>query len=193
MKPPAPLPTAAPFLTLYTPTFRRPAALARCLASVSKQTAADDVDQLVIPDHVGYGVTNGLFGRLPWYAPAVRGRYVNLFCDDDTLASDTVVAEVRAFAERHGSPDVIVTRVHKGPFKLPSCDPVGEPVCGSVDLTSYLVRRDVWLAHLSDYGLRYEGDYDHALALHRAGRTFAFCDVLWAVGGASNGRPEVDY
>lgn len=193
MKPAQPLPTAPPFLTLVTPTFRRPQQLAACLASVGRQTAADDLDQLVLPDHVGYGVSGALFGRLPWYQAAVRGRYVNLLCDDDVLASDTVVATVRMFAAAKGDPEVIVTRVIKNGLSLPQCDPEGEPVCGAVDLTSYLVRQDVWQRHVPDYGTRYEGDFDHALTLFKSGYRFAFCDVLWAVGAASNGRPEGDY
>jgi hypothetical protein len=190
MRPPVPLPTAAPFLTLYTPTFRRPQALARLLDSVGQQTAADDLEHLVVPDHVGYGLVGGLFGRLPWYAPAVRGRYVNLLCDDDVLASETVVATVRAFAASHHHPEVIIARVVKGATALPAGDPLAEPVCGQVDLTSYIVRGDIWQKHVRDYGLRYEGDFDHALALYRAGYAHAFCDVLWAVGGQSHGRPE---
>lgn len=193
MKPPKPLPAEAPFLTLYTPTFRRPQSLARCLQSVGMQTAKDDLEQIVIPDHTGYGLVGGLFGRLPWYASAVRGRYVNLLCDDDRLADETVVARVRDFAAATGDPEVIVTRVRKGSQELPQCDPVGEPVCGAVDLTSYIVRGDIWQRHVADYGARYEGDFDHALTLFRAGYRFAFCDLLWVIGGASHGRPEIDY
>jgi hypothetical protein len=193
MRPPVPLPIVAPFLTLYTPTFRRPQALAKCLESVGTQTAVADLEHLVIPDHVGYGLVNGLYGRLPWYAPAVRGRYVALLCDDDILASDTVVEIVRTFADTRHNPEVIIARVVKGPTALPACDPLAEPVCGQVDLASYIVRGDIWQQHVNDYGLRYEGDFDHALALYRAGYAHAFCDVLWVVGGQSHGRPEGDY
>lgn len=193
MKPAKPVPTTAPFLSLYTPTYRRPVALARCLESVGRQTAADDLEQLVVPDHSGFGVVGGLYGRLPFYAPVLRGRYVNLLCDDDVLTDPTVVARVRDFAAAHGDPEVIVTRVRKGHLELPACDPVGPPECGAVDLTSYLVRGDIWHRHVKDYGLRYEGDFDHASSLYAAGYRFAFCDLLWAVGGASHGRPEMDY
>lgn len=190
MKPPAPLPTQPPFLTLYTPTFRRPRQLAKCLDSISQQTAAADVEQIVLPDHVGYGVGPGLFGRVAWIAPAVRGQYVNFLCDDDMLPDERAVEKLKAFAVARGNPDVIVCKVVKGALTLPLCDPEGEPVCGHCDLTSFIVRRDVWLSHLSDYSTRYEGDFDHAHAMWRAGRRFAFCDMVWAIGGASNGRPE---
>lgn len=190
MKPPKPLQTTPPFLSLYTPTFRRPAQLAKCLDSVGQQTAADDLEQIVAPDHVGYGVAGSLFGRLPWYASALRGRYINLLCDDDMLAADDVVAKVRAFAETAQQPEVIVTRVCKGGRFFPMTDPLAPPVCGQMDLTSFIVRGDIWHKHIADYGLRYEGDFDHATVLYQAGYRFAFLDLLWAVGGASNGRPE---
>lgn len=191
MKPVKPVRTEPPFLTLYTPTRRRPQQLWACLESVERQTAVEEVEQFVHPDHVGHGVSGGLFGRLSHVAPAFRGRYVNLLCDDDVIASDLGVETVKAFAERMDYPEVIVTRVQKGPLRLPLCDPIGEPICGQVDLTSYIVRSDVWHQHIQDYGLRYEGDFDHAHALFKAGRTFAFCDLLWAVGAQSNGRPEL--
>lgn len=193
MKPPVPLPTTPPFLSIYTPTFRRPRQLAACLASVGRQTAADDVEQIVVPDHVGHGLEAALYGRLPWYAPVLRGRYVTLIADDDVLAGETVVEQVRAFAAAQHDPDVIVTRVVKNGLSLPACDPCGPPECGAIDLGSYLVRGDVWQQHVSDYRQVYEGDYWHVKAMHDAGRRFAFCDVLWLTGGASHGRPEMDY
>lgn len=192
MRPPQPINTA-PFLSLYTPTFRRPEGLRKCLESVGRQTAAADIEQLVVPDHVGHGVPVGLYGKLPQYAGTLRGAYVNLLCDDDVLASDTVVETVKAFAQVKCQPEVIVTKVRKGALTLPLCHPEAEPICGQVDLTSYIVRGDVWHQHIADYGVRYEGDFDHATALWKAGRKFAFCDLLWAIGGASNGRPEVEY
>lgn len=184
------LPTAPPFLTLITSTFRRPSRLAACLASVTAQTAAEHVEQLVLPDHVGYGIAPALYGRLPWIAPAVRGSYVNLLCDDDTLADAGAVAELMAFAEKERQPEVIIARVRKGAFELPMCDPLGEPQCGAIDLVSYIVRRDTWLRHLGSYGMRYEGDYDHAIAMYRAGHRVAFFDRLWATGEAMRGASE---
>lgn len=190
MRPPRPI-NPSPFVSFYTPTFRRPTSMEKQRQSIARQTAVEDIDQIVYPDHVGHGVAAGLYGRLPRVVSALVGQYVNFLCDDDILAADDVVARVRDFAVTHHRPEVIVTRVIKGPHTFPLCDPEGEPVCGSVDLTSYLVRQDIWQRHVGDYGLRYEGDYDHATALYKAGYRFAFCPVLWAIGGQSNGRPEV--
>lgn len=193
MQPPKPLPTERPFLSFYTPTFRRPTALDKCIRSVSNQTAVEHVEQLVVPDHPGYGVAGGLFGRMAWYAEALRGEYVHVLCDDDELASPTAVEQLRRFVAKMHQPPVVVVRARKGVLELPLCSIAEPPVCGRIDLSCYVLRHDVWRRHYKDYGLRYEGDYDHATALWQAGHRHEFLDMLFVVGGASNGRPEVDY
>ena len=193
MRPAQPLPTEAPFITFYTPTFRRPDGLAKCLASVARQTAVAHVEQIVLPDHVGYGITGGLYGRIPWYAEACRGQYVHILCDDDELTGERVVAQLMAFAKAKDYPPVIMVGAIKKGFRYPSCDPRGEPRVSQVDLGCYVLRHDIWLRHCRDYGARYEGDYDHAMALYRAGHRVEFLDLDFVEGGASNGRPEVDW
>jgi hypothetical protein len=56
-----------PFLTFYTPSYRRPHGLAKCLASVQMQTIVSEIEQIVIPDHVGLGV-GGMFAQVSRYA-----------------------------------------------------------------------------------------------------------------------------
>lgn len=185
-----PLPAGQPFLTIYTNAYRRPAALARNMASVANQTAAEHVEQLVLPDHVGYGIVGGLYGRIPWYAQACRGEYVAALCDDDELADETVVAKLMAFARKRGNPPVIIVRAEKGGLELPSHPEGTAPEPGEVDLCCLVLRRDIWLKHVGDWGMRYEGDYDMAAALYRAGYAHAWLDLLFATGANSNGRPE---
>lgn len=189
MKPPQPL-NPSPLLTVITPTYRRPQQLEACLRSVGAQTAAHEIQHIVLPDHVGHGIVDGLYARLAWYAPVVRGRYVNILCDDDVLADETLVSSLASFVEARQSPPVVMARVRKGHMELPSCAPEGPPQCGHVDMTSYIVRADVWQAHVHDYGKVYEGDYWHAKAVYDAGYATTYWPALWAIGGASNGRPE---
>jgi hypothetical protein len=192
VKQPRPLPTEAPFISFYTPTYRRPSRLAKCMASVGRQTLAHEVEQLVVPDHAGYGVVGGLYGRLPWYAETLRGQYVHILCDDDELVSETVVANVKAFVERKQSPEVVIVKAIKGAFELPTC--VGrQPEPSETDLSCYILRRDVWIRHYRDYGARYEGDYDHAMVLWKTGYRHEFLDMFFVEGGTSSGRPEMDY
>jgi hypothetical protein len=192
MKQPKSLPTALPFLSVYTPTFRRPQALARNMASMGRQTAVDDSEQVVIPDHSGFGVAGGMYGRVPWYAAACRGRYVAFVPDDDYLAAENVVAKVKAFAEKMNYPDVIIVKAIKNGFEVPYF-PLAEPKPSEVDICNYILSRSVWRAHAGDYGLRYEGDADHALVVYRAGYRREFLPIVFAEGGAANGRPEVDW
>jgi glycosyltransferase involved in cell wall biosynthesis len=192
VKPPVALPTDQPFLSIYTPTFRRPQQLAKLLESVARQTARADLEQLVFPDHVGYGIVGGLWGRIEWYADACRGRYATVIGDDDVIASDDGVAKLKAFAEKTGYPEVIVVRARKNGLDYPSRFALPFE-CGDIDLCCYVLRRDVWVRHKADYGKRYEGDYDHGMVLYNAGYRHEFLDMLWVDGHASHGRPEVDW
>lgn len=176
-----------PFLSFYTPTYKRPQGLARCLASVAQQTAIAQIEQVVIPDHVGVGI-HGMYAQIATHADAVHGLYVHVLADDDVLYGPDVVAEVQAFAEARGFPPLILVGVQKGSLVI--AQPSWPPVCGGIDLGCLILRRDVWLAHKADWGQRYEGDYDMAAALHRAGVEAAFCPVLFLRGGQSRGAPE---
>lgn len=180
-----------PFLTFYTPTFRRPAALAACMASVAAQTAVEDIEHLIIADHVGIGI-DGMYRRITDYAPAVHGRYVHILADDDVLASPTVVQQVEEFASQQNDPAIILVAVRKGGNDLPADNP-WPPREGVIDLGCVITRADVWRQHVADYGARYEGDFDHAHALYRAGYQARWCDLRgqpFLIGAVSRGWPE---
>lgn len=187
MRPPRLLPTEAPFLTLLTCAYRRPQALARNLASVARQTAVAHIEQIVLPDHVGYG-WDAMYGRAAWYAQAVHGRYVTWLNDDDALVQEDVVAKLMTLTQ--GEPEVVIVKVRKGGVVFPKQCPV-PPIEGNVDLGCYVLRRDVWQRHVSDYGHRYQGDYDHALVLEGRNYRTLILDVLFAEGPASGGVTEV--
>jgi hypothetical protein len=180
-----------PLLTLITNAFLRPQALARNLASVGRQTRAEVVEQLVLPDHVGLGFGEAIYGRVAHYAEAVHGQYVGFLNDDDALSCETAVAQFEKFVERRKYPPLVIVKVRKGEAVFPKCAPEGAPVEGDVDLGSYLLRADIWRGFVGDYGRRYQGDYDHAAALHAAGVPPAFLDLLWAEGPQGGGRPEL--
>ncbi len=178
-----------PFMSFYTPTYRRPQQLARCLESVRTQTAVESIEQIVIPDHLGIGV-GGMFGRVSAYVDAVHGRYVHMLCDDDALAGPTVVEQVAAFAAAHDFPPVILVRANKGGNEWPVGQP-WPPQCGAIDLGCVITRADVWKQHVKDYAPVYEGDWHHMNALYAAGHQAAVCDLLFCVGGVSRGQAEV--
>jgi hypothetical protein len=178
-----------PFLSFYTPTFRRPQALAKCLQSVANQTAVGDIQQLVVVDHVGLGV-DGMYAQVPNYASSMLGQYVHMLADDDVLAGPNVVAQLRERAEREGFPPVLIVSAIKGHLTLP-LDSAGPPVCGRIDLGCIVVRRDIWQRHAGDYGKNYEGDFWFAKALWDAGHTFVYArDITFLIGAVSRGAAE---
>lgn len=179
-----------PFLSFYTPHYRRPMALAKCLQSVQTQSAVSEIEQVVIVDHVGLGVA-GMYERVPLYASAIHGSYVHMLADDDVLAGPHVVAQVKERAEREGFPAVLIVSAIKGHLTLPM-DNAGPPVCGRIDLGCLIVRQDIWQRHAGDYGARYEGDYDLAKALWDAGHPFVYArDITFLIGAVSRGAAEV--
>jgi hypothetical protein len=177
-----------PWITFYTPTYKRPQALQRCMQSVETQTLVREIEHLVVPDYVGLGI-DGMYRRVPDIVPAVHGQYVHFLADDDVLASASVVEVVKQAAEQNGYPPMLLVRVVKGGQQLPHGQP-WPPVCGQIDLGCFITRADVWKAHAHKYGHRYEGDFDFAHAVAESGHTAVFVDVLFLVGGVSHGEPE---
>lgn len=181
-----------PFLTFYTPTYRRPQGLARCLASVQAQTVVERIEQIVIPDHCGVGGDEGvaaMFGKIPQYANAVHGDYVHILGDDDELASPVVVEIVKEFIEANGRPELVIVDVIKGGAHWPE-PPAWPPQLARIDLGCGIVRADVWKHHVADYGAAYEGDFIFYRALHQAGVQAAIFPFLFLTGGVSHGATE---
>lgn len=177
-----------PFLTFYTPTYKRPQGLARCMASVASQSLVAEIEHLVFPDYVGLGI-DGMYKRVPEHIHAVHGEYVHFLADDDVLASPTVVEAVKLAAQAANYPPMLLVRACKGPFTLP----YGQwwpPVCGQIDLGCMVTRADVWKAHAHKYGHRYEGDFDFAEAVAQSGHQAVSVDLLFLVGGVNRGKPE---
>jgi hypothetical protein len=177
-----------PFLSIYTPTYKRPQQLARCLASVAGQTLVREIEHVVIPDHVGLGI-GGMYQRVPAYRDAIHGDYVHFMADDDLLASPTVVETVKHAAQASGYPPMLLVRVIKGGLPLPQGQP-WPPVCGAIDLGCFITRADVWKAHAHCYGDCYEGDFTFADAVAKSGHGAVFVDLLFLVGAVNHGAPE---
>lgn len=179
-----------PFLTLYTPTFRRPQGLARCLWSVASQTIAGDIEQIVIPDHVGRGI-GGMYAQVPQYVDAVHGDYVAFLCDDDVLTNPTVVEQVQAMARVCHQPPLILVQTNKNGSVWPSAR-IWPPQMGAIDLNCAIVRRDIWKAHAAAgaYLPCYEGDFWFLDALASSGVAPIWFDLVFSVGAVSRGAAE---
>jgi hypothetical protein len=176
------------FLTIYTPTYRRPISLQRCIMSVAAQSERD-YQHLVIEDTVGLGV-DGMFRDVPNHHAAIEGEYVYFLCDDDVLADSHVVRDMRAFIEANDRPDVVMAYATIGPlmFPYPQCWQA-EPKEGFVTLANWAVRAEVWRA--VPYGNRYEGDYEFIAECWRRGYRFAWWDrLICRAPGWNRGAPE---
>ncbi len=160
------------FLSIYTPTFRRPYQLGLCKASVEGQSSP--VEHVIVEDTVGLGV-DGMFADIPNHAHKVTGQYVMVLSDDNILVDPHFAADLELQAD--GDPDVVV---FKGQI-MGTTQPAAwccEPIETMIDLSCFAVRRDIWQKHAHDWGHRYEGDFDFIHALWAARYRFHWWDRL---------------
>lgn len=190
MRAPLDFPVFRPFITFYTPTYDRPHRLERCLRSVGTQRKLDmrEIEHIVVPDHIGRGI-GGMYQQVRHYAPLVRGEYVFFLCDDDALATETVVFDFKAWLGAR-RPEAVIVRVQKGIHVYPNTNPPWPAQMGHFDLGNLIVRRDVWREHCHLYGDRYEGDWDFAEALRVAGVEPVVWPVVFSVGEVLRGQGE---
>lgn len=153
-----------PFLTIYTPTYKRPGLLARNIASVEAQSV-DDWQHVIVHDLVGLGI-DGMFGDVVNHLDEINGEYVYFLQDDDRLADENVVRDVRTAALVLNKPPLLMVKNKKRGNVYPTYWRE-RPQIGHVDLGSFVVRADVFRANADKFGRRYAGDYD-------------FIDALWA-------------
>jgi hypothetical protein len=179
-----------PFLSIITPYYKRPQQFAACIASVGEQTAIDRIEHVASIDHEGIGIGRMYSEVLPKFRDMVSGQYVYILCDDDELTDFDVVAQVERYAKYYQYPPVIIVNVNKGGLQWPDSDQCWPPREGHIDLGCFIVRADVWKAHVADYGERYAGDADFAAAIHRAGHEAAYLPLLFARGAVSRGAAE---
>lgn len=176
-----------PFLTVYTPTFRRPLMLAQCETSVQIQTAP--VEHVIVQDEIGLGI-DGMYGDIRNHLEKVSGEYVMVLSDDNVLVSEYFAGELEREVAAQSRPAVVVFKGLIGSTVQPASWG-GEPRITQIDLSCFAVQREIWQAHAADWGERYEGDFDFIHALWRAGHTFHWWDrVVFRALQISHGEPE---
>jgi hypothetical protein len=183
-----------PFITFITPTYRRPHSLAKCLQSVSSQSAKQHIEHIVLPDHNGLGIA-GMYTALRHYADIARGSYVHFLADDDELADYTSVEQLMDARATHATaPPAIIVSALKGGSYWPVPKDGGPPIMGQFDLGCMVVRQDWWskLVARGAYRPCYEGDYHFAEALWLGcGKDWAYHPFLFMRGRVSHGAAEV--
>lgn len=178
---------AQPFLSVFTPTYKRPTLLAQCRASVAAQT--EPVEHIIVPDEIGIGI-DGVYAAMPDHAHLVHGDYVMVLSDDNVLIDHLFAAELRERLAIEKNAPVVVFR-----GDIQGCiQPVvwnAEPEITRIDLSCFAVRRDIWVKHAGQWGHRYEGDFDFIHALWDFGYRFVWWDRLaFRALQISRGAPE---
>lgn len=177
-------------LTILTPTYRRPIGLHMCEASVNGQHRREEIQHLVIPDHIGKGVA-GMYADLPQSNALIGGEWVFVLSDDDVLVYPRIVDLIcHVEKEAPGAGCIMVKMFCNGRvLPWPSCWE-GQPLMGGVTLSNWIVKKAVHVAH--PFGHRYEGDFDQIANIHAAGIPLAWADIVLSASqrGANFGRPE---
>lgn len=179
-----------PFLTIYTPTYKRPSYLKRCVESVQGQTVYPiAIQHIIVEDTVGVGVA-GMYAEIANHVDEMKGDYVYILQDDDILAADDVVERLMIFVETRDLPGVVICRNTKRGVKLPVIWR-SEPVKGWIDLGNYVTRIDIFAGNVHAFGKEYAGDYPFIRKLWEDGIRFAWLDMLLAQAQATGeGKPE---
>ena len=187
-----------PFLSIVTRCYRRPAALARNVASVQAQVDPD-LEHLFIVDDVGRGVqwANAQFAV---HAGRVHGEYVLMLDDDDALATSMAIVLLKQ-SLGPARPDLVVFRADHGPLGiLPGGSVWGQrPARGQIGGIDFITRADVWRKHIKAFARPADpdgptpcGDYSFLEAVwKRRGLRVAWLDrLLTRVQGIGRGEPE---
>lgn len=188
--------TDHPFLSIVTRVFKRPQGLTDNLLSIDAQTDKD-LEQIFITDTVGHGLlrANQSFGDSQT-KELITGEYVYLLDDDDFLTNPSFVEELKQIAAEH-NPDVIFFRMIIKNNMNNNYYPTDElcwgnkPIIARIGGSCFVVKRDVWMKHIHEFGKQRCGDFAFIDAVIQGGASVYWWDKLCAeTGRVGRGRPE---
>jgi len=178
------------FLSVYTATYNRPQLLDRCMTSVLRQSLP--CEHIIVHDHVGLGVA-GMYTDVKNHAHRCTGDYVMMLNDDDYLRHNDVVWDL--WQADHGSDAEVLM------FRGDLCGEIYPredswrfaPNLGSVCISNFAMRNDIWLKHARDWQPIYEADFAMIDLLWKQNYTFKWLDpVVFVVDRVSRGQPELE-
>jgi hypothetical protein len=179
----------ATFLSVYTPTYKRPKLLERCKASVAAQYL--NCQHVIVEDEVGLGV-GGMYRDIQNHVHEIHADYVLVLSDDNCLYDEDVAGDLWTFAEENDWPDVVIWRgkINNVIYPTPVCWQK-RPVECHIDLSCFVVRSDHWVANADDWPDSYEGDYHFIAKQFDRGLRFTWFDRLsYYAMQVSKGAPE---
>lgn len=162
-----------PFLTLITRCCWRPKMLSKAIDSALAQTSKDfEIVFIVDKNKRGVRWANQQFAE---NKHRIDGQYVYTLDDDTFLPSKYFVAKLKQVAEANKYPDVIMvkgSRPQLSPKILPKDTVWGHRERLKITSTNgacFVTKRQAWLDHCEDYGLRGSGDWNFMSALKSDG------------------------
>lgn len=176
-----------PFLTCYTPTYKRPKMLYVCKRSVKNQTI--DTEQVIIPDEVGIGWK--VFTEIRNHVDRCIGEYVLFLQDDCALIDDDVAEDIKSFAVDHEMPEVVIVKGSHGGQYLPDFWGT-RPKLNHINLGNYIVRRDIWAETADLWQPIFAGDFEYIDDLWKLDRNrFEWFDrIVWYTQAIMHGHTE---
>ena len=152
-----------PLLSVVTRCYKSPETLRVNIMSVACQTS-DDWEHVFIVDEEGIGL---LLANQSLYLNRhrVKGDYILILDDDDCLAYDEFVEDLKDIALDWG-PDIIMIKMDQKLRILPDAV-VWEkrPVFGHIGSCCFVVRREIWQEHIELFGQPNGGDFSFISAL----------------------------
>jgi hypothetical protein len=174
------------FLSVYTPTYKRPFLLELCKASVENQSLP--TQHVIVPDLEGVGI-GGMYARIRDHVDEVHGDYVMVLSDDNILVDGQFAERLWGVAAANEFPDVILFKGQLGPTVQPAAWAC-EPIETKIDLSCFAVKREVWVENADKWGQRYCGDFDF---IHHLWGSHDFCwwdHLAFMAVKISGGEPE---
>lgn len=138
-----------------------------------------DYEQIIIHDHFGLGidVPNLLLPKVQKLLE-IRGRYVLILDDDDTLSKPEAIEILKR--EESGEDLILFGADHGAHGILPSdkCRKADRPLYGEIGSCDFILRRELWLEHSKVFGPEYMSD-------------FVFLDSIWQSSPTRKWLPDV--
>jgi hypothetical protein len=145
---------------------------------------------VIVEDKVGLGV-GGMYRDIQNHVHKVTGDYVLVLSDDNCFHDDEVVEDLKRFVfAQEATPEVVIWRGSLQGILVPKL--WGQrPKIAHIDLSNFVVRRDIWTRHADDWPDSYEGDYHFIAKLWDEGYRFDWMqrDAYYAMR-ISGGAPE---
>ena len=178
-------------LTILTRTFfGRPAGLVRCISSISASSGAEVVQHILVaeesPSSCGQSLVN-----LRYAIPRIRGEYVMLLDDDDFVADGSFFLRLSEHVHANHKPPVVIVKMDMGDDRVLPEQFGGEPVCGHIACSCYIVRKDIFVKYIESFRNSYDGDFWFIKDVWDGGEQFTYLPIVATrVGEVSHGKHE---